>query len=373
MSYNNFFHFRDNVIKADDKVKVFLPCIQWYTANNLYQRPQHMATEFQKKGYITIYITLHEELEDEYVLRNGIWFTRNLEETMCIKGAYYTFYSTSWDLDYSRIQNIIKYNKGFVIYDYIDHIDEKINHSKENCDILTKNKIDALCSADLVIATATLLYDEAKKKNNNVELIPNGVCVEHYLSKKDNIGEYRHQKYYDLLYFKNRFTIVIGYFGAIAPWLDYEMINNIMSHRKYVGFVFIGPDYLDSLKKINRGENCLYLDTIPYSVLPYYANLFDICLIPFEKGEIAKTTSPLKLYEYFAVQKPVIVCSDMKECVKYKEVLIYDTLDDLDNKISQANTLKNDKEYKERLLELANENSWSTRVDKLIEWVDKNV
>ena len=57
----------------------------------------------------------------------------------------------------------------------------------------------------------------------------------------------------------------------------------------------------------------------------------------------------------------------MKECVKYKEVLIYDTLDDLDNKINQAITVKNDQEYKQRLLELANDNSWSRRVDKLID------
>ena len=366
MSYNDFFKFRDNVIKSGDRVKVFLPCIQWNLGNNLYQRPQHIATEFSKKGYVTIYITLYEDLEDEYVFKNGIWFTKNLEETICIEGAYYTFYSTSWGLDYARLQNIIKYNKGVMIYDYIDHIDERINHTKENCQLLLKNKIDALVKSDIVIATATVLYDEAKEKNNNIELIENGVCVDHYLLKKNIPINKIDKKYNDLLCFKNRFNIIIGYFGAIAPWLDYEMINNIIKNREDIGFVFIGPDYLGSLKKINKENNFLYLDSIPYSVLPYYANLFDICLIPFEKGEIAKTTSPLKLYEYFALQKPVIVSSDMTECVKYKEVLSYDTLDDLDNKISQAIALKNDKEYKQKLLELANNNSWSTRVDKLI-------
>ena len=46
-------------------------------------------------------------------------------------------------------------------------------------------------------------------------------------------------------------------------------------------------------------ENLFWVGLINHHDLPKHAVWFDVCLIPFEAGQIAKTTSPLKLYEYF--------------------------------------------------------------------------
>ncbi|MDP1086539.1 hypothetical protein Q6245_29680, partial [Klebsiella pneumoniae] len=80
-----------------------------------------------------------------------------------------------------------------------------------------------------------------------------------------------------------------------------DVIKELISQRTDVGFVFIGPDYYGGADCLPELENVLYMGSIDYKVLPAYARMFDVCFIPFKPGEIARTTSPLKLFEYFAL------------------------------------------------------------------------
>ena len=36
---------------------------------------------------------------------------------------------------------------------------------------------------------------------------------------------------------------VVGYYGAIATWLNYELINTLTKNRPDYNFVFIGSDF----------------------------------------------------------------------------------------------------------------------------------
>ena len=105
----------------------------------------------------------------------------------------------------------------------------------------------------------------------------------------------------NLVKFRKKFRYTVGYFGAIAPWLWYEALNELAHIRPDIGFIFIGPDYQFSVEKLPETKNVLYLGPVGYGVLPAYARQFDVCFIPFARGEIAHTTSPLKLFEYFAL------------------------------------------------------------------------
>ena len=107
--------------------------------------------------------------------------------------------------------------------------------------------------------------------------------------------------------------------------------------------------------------NALYLGTVDYKILPSYARQFDVCWIPFAPGEIARTTSPLKLFEYFALEKPVVVTSDMLECVAFKEVFRGDSVKTLSRAIDEAIKVKSSLELKMRLAQLADENDWDER------------
>ena len=85
--------------------------------------------------------------------------------------------------------------------------------------------------------------------------------------------------------------------------------------------MLIGKNYDGSLNASGSTqlENVCFLGDVPYAHLPRYAGCFAVCTIPFEINSITNATSPLKLFEYMALGKP-IVTTDMLECRKYKSV-----------------------------------------------------
>lgn len=192
-----------------------------------------------------------------------------------------------------------------------------------------------------------------------VVLVKNGVDVDHYqISRTISLP-------ISLLEFRKKYQIIVGYFGAIAPWLWYEEINKLTKSRSDLGFVFIGTDYNNGLKKLILRENVLHLSAIPYKILPGYAKKFDICFIPFEPGPIAQTTSPLKLFEYFAMEKPVVATKDMLECTAYKEVFLANSAAEFSAAIDKAILVKDNKKFKASLRKLAKENSWNARAKEM--------
>ncbi len=67
-------------------------------------------------------------------------------------------------------------------------------------------------------------------------------------------------------------------------------------------------------------------------------------------------TSPLKLFEYFALEKPVIFTSDLLECVAIQEVFNGDSVEALSDALTRALAAKDDPEFKARLAGLADQN-----------------
>jgi glycosyltransferase involved in cell wall biosynthesis len=147
----------------------------------------------------------------------------------------------------------------------------------------------------------------------------------------------------------------------MAPWLWYDVIAELVRKRADLGFIFIGPDYFGGALMLPRSDNLLYLGAVDYQVLPAYARQFDVCFIPFAPGEIARTTSPLKLFEYFALEKPVVVTDDMLECTSFGEVLHGDSADSLSAAIDQALIIMDAPEFKASLAKLADDNDWDQR------------
>ncbi|MDT0217936.1 hypothetical protein Q9R35_11445 [Alcaligenes sp. AB3] len=131
------------------------------------------------------------------------------------------------------------------------------------------------------------------------------------------------------------------------------------------GFVYLDPDYYGGIEKLSKRANVLWLVAIDYAVLPAYAQRFDIAIIPFEPGEIARTTSPLKLFEYFSLEVPVVVTSAMDECTCYPEVFSAAFLDEYLEQIERAFAVKDDVEYRARMRQLADENDWLARAEKM--------
>lgn len=329
----------------------------------LFQRPQHMALAFAKLGYLVIYKTANLSYDNVSGFRkmaDNLWLTSD-NRVDGINGAVRSFYSTSHA--HTKETYEARRKHSLVVYEYIDHIDPAISGDEESIRRLNALKNYAFSGGvDFIVASSKALYEEAVQAvgEDKVILVPNGVDVEHYRDPRhkwcaipDSLSK-----------FKSAHKAIVGYFGALAPWLWYEEIEKLVALRPDIGFVFIGPDYYGGSTVLPKSKNVLWMGPVDYKILPGYALHFDVCFIPFRPGKIARTTSPLKLFEYFALEKPVVVTSDMLECVQFSEVLSGSCAEELSKCIDKALDLSRDEYFKMRLAELANQNSWIERAKK---------
>ncbi|MBI3728555.1 MAG: methyltransferase domain-containing protein [Burkholderiales bacterium] len=326
----------------------------------LYQRPQHIAAAFGRLGYLVIYRTDNwagDDVQGSREVARNVWIT-NRHEVNQLQNVVRSLYSTA----YANTPELLLENgrRGTLVYEYIDHIDPQISGDEENVRRLLALKDFAFGGgADYVVASAKKLYEEAVAAvgADKVILAQNGVDTAHY----------RHPKHLstplpqNLQNFRARYSKVVGYFGALAPWLWYEAVADLITSRPDLGFVFIGPDYYGGADKLVKADNLLYMGTVDYQILPAYARQFDVCFIPFAPGEIARTTSPLKLFEYFALEKPVVVTRDMAECVAFDEVFSGNSVESLSTALDAAFAVKDDPEFTHRLADLADANDWDCR------------
>jgi glycosyltransferase involved in cell wall biosynthesis len=67
-------------------------------------------------------------------------------------------------------------------------------------------------------------------------------------------------------------------------------------------------DTIERIRMNNHLENkIVILDWKPYKEMPGYIAASDICILPAHNNQIMKNIVPIKMYEYMASQKPVIV------------------------------------------------------------------
>ena len=222
----------------------------------------------------------------------------------------------------------------------------------------------------LVVVTADELLRDIMQKRGNKNLIfaCNGVNYEDFKHIDRN---YKFEE--DYLKILESKKPIIGYYGAIASWIDYDLIKYLAENREDYNIVLFGIKYDDSLEKSNicKYKNVFFLGKRDYKVLPNYASKFSVCTIPFEINDITKATSPVKLFEYMALEKP-IVTTNMNECRKYKSVLIAKNKYEFVKLIDEAilyNKEKNN-EYFKILKDEALENTWDKKAQKIIELLE---
>ncbi|WP_417884429.1 hypothetical protein [Vibrio rumoiensis] len=348
------------------EIYIFEPSVNWEI--DLYQRPQHLATALGYNGNgIVIYKTQGDNVNGFKQVEKNVWITNQLKFVDSIRSAKRIYFSTS--IFNNKCHMISMRSHGKVIYEYIDHISEEISGGKKEIKYLKDIRDFAFNGGvDHIVATSDALFLEASDylSSDKVTLIPNGVNIEHYSNvehfhkgKDILLDDIRQNQ--EIKKFLGRYNRIVGYFGAIAPWLWYDLIQQVVDSNPDTGFLMIGPDYGGCQYFLPEKDNFYWVGPVPYENLPELASYFDVCWIPFSLGDIAKTTSPLKLFEYFALGKPVVVTSEMQECVKYKEVYHGKDVSEINIALSSAFERLTDKDYSRSLKALAEENSWNNR------------
>lgn len=349
----------------------------------LFQRPQHIANNLAKQNCLVFYevssmtdgIKTFNKIADNLYLFNfnNIALNKILMEELNKLNTkkYIQLYSTDWKLSVQDIKDYMDNGFGF-IYEYIDDISPVLSGTKE----IPKNiieKYDYVMSNKntFVVVTADLLKADVVGKRGEEKLVfsSNGVDCNHF--RNINTDFTFDKDFEGILQEKKP---IIGYYGALASWFDYEMIKYLAKKRPEYNIVLLGIEYDESYKSANLSKfgNIYFLGSKDYSVLKNYANKFNICTIPFVINDITKATSPVKLFEYMALRKPIIT-TEMNECKKYKSVMIAKNKDEFIKLIDSALEFNNKKneDYFIILDKEADANSWEMKAKIIIDMLKK--
>jgi glycosyltransferase involved in cell wall biosynthesis len=168
---------------------------------------------------------------------------------------------------------------------------------------------------------------------------------------------------------------IAGFFGALADWLDMDLIHAAALRFPKWTFVYIGPHTFSNSAVEVQWLRCTHLPNIV--VLPQMdqrmlaAHLadFDVCTMPFQNIQVTRSMNPVKLYEYLAAGKPLI-SPDLPEVRHLVDgdaaglISLYKSAAEF-FELLQLAVAEDDDELRERRRAFARANDWSARVDEL--------
>jgi GT2 family glycosyltransferase/glycosyltransferase involved in cell wall biosynthesis len=168
---------------------------------------------------------------------------------------------------------------------------------------------------------------------------------------------------------------IVGFFGALADWLDMELIHAAALQFPDWTFVYIGPHTfshskieVEWLRSANLPNIVVLPQMDPRELAAHLAD-FDVCTMPFLDIPVTRSMNPVKLYEYLSAGKPT-VSRDLPEVRHLVEdgagdlIALYSSPREFFSQLEAV--LANDSpELRARRQEFAKANDWNDRVDTL--------
>ena len=364
------------ILKHQSFFDIFHVPMGWNTL--LFQRFQHVSLQTAKMGGLALYgghptvdkdIFVYQEVkknlfvfkatDNQVTSRVLAALEKRKDRNVVLRIQSIDLVTTAKD-----VQNFIL--RGFkVIYEYIDEISPEITG---NVPDLVNYRHEAILKDERVIVVATsdqLLEEVQRYRTKNCVLSTNGVDVDHWRIPKRNPPE-------DIKCALTGRTVV-GYHGALAKWIDYNLLRMIADEGSYE-LVLIGHEHDDEFPKSGLKEHphVHFLGSKSYFELNTYAVYYDVAILPFRKTTITQAVSPVKIFEYMAAGKPII-STDLRECKKYQSCLIAKTNEDFMILLKHAIKLRTDQDYLALLNSEADENSWQTKTAEILRLAGVNL
>lgn len=248
--------------------------------------------------------------------------------------------------EYLDLAKALKALGSQVIYDLIDDWESSLGGSW-----YTKPVEESLIqTADHLVATAPVLAKRLKQRaEREVTLLPNAVNTDLFNPHRT------YQRPPDLP--EGEKTIL--YIGALwGSWFDWDLVNEVAAQYPQANVILVG-DYHGQAH--DPPSNLYFLGLKQQRELPAYLAYADVAIIPFKITEITLATSPLKVYEYIAMRRPV-VATDLPLLREIPLVLCSESHQDFFANIGRAFQIEFDDQRVEDFVCL---NSWQSRVNQL--------
>jgi len=377
-------------------------CISSHYWDDAWFRKQHFMSRFVKKGYEVAYIEPSFSMvrtadSDKKNYQTNKLFEVSVERKnrnlLLIKPPRYLPFCTrpfinTLNIRYIsfRIADTLRKHgfKDYTLWVYRPEFADGLNifhHKKLVADIAddeaayyAENRLKSLymkrCSetlvkkSDVVIVTASTLIDKFRRISSNIHLAPNGYDSDLFSIKTVKAPT-------DISEIKGP---IVGFIGTLFNFLDFKLLDYIIRKNTDKSFVFIGgceASVEKEWKEISGYNNVFWLGKKEKENIPAYIQQFDVCINFFKVDDVSKSVSPLKVFEYLALKKPV-VSVEMESLMKEKvSNLIYFAKDynDFHLKLNHAISHKKDEsEY-----QCVKEYSWDSIFSRVFEIFQKRI
>jgi GT2 family glycosyltransferase len=327
---------------------VFPPTIGWDVT--LVQRPHHLARALANLGFPVVFEEeagagsgpsrpgLREEGEN-------LWVVRGITPDEVANRVVWSFtYNVP---EKRRLQDAV------LVYDVIDHPDV-FPYSPRT---LRRNHDRALEVADAVFAVSEPLLAEVRASRADAVYLPNGVEFARFAAPPDPTAVPE-----EMNRARSRGRPAAGYVGALARWVDSDLLAALAALRADWDFFVVGERLDDSFDRLvaARPANLHLLGARPYPTIPSILSALDAGLIPFRVGPEGSHASPIKLYEYLAAGLPVL-STPIPECEIVPEVEVAVSAAAFSDLLDRARGSRRSEDFRRRARERASANDWSQR------------
>ncbi len=355
-----------NTPRPIEFVQLAEPGMTW---NVMKQRPQQLFQALAGLGYDSTYISAEETLQPDLIGEipaqlqiHPMTFFPDLNDKYLYLYTPFLLYHCNY-----QYGDLIRKSNCKLIFDILDdpsiHTDPSTGRQNplfaENFDLLLKN-------ADFVITSANVLYDKYVKVRPDLLLVHNGVTIADFKRTETP------PRPSDLPQDDRK---IVGYYGALAQWVDFTLIEYAAKSCPDLHFVLIGLNADErALERLTALPNVSYLGLKHYSVLGDYLHYFDVATIPFKINPVTNAASPIKLFEYCAAGVPVVTTA-FTEVLQYHErgVAVGKNHEDFVEKIRAAARLSATEKdaLRQKLQGIAEDNTWEDRAQSIVRMLEK--
>lgn len=324
----------------------FFPAAPGVPWEGIQQRPHHLAAQLANSGIETFWQDPGKRNDSPESLLHILGPDDEINLLRPVVFVYYPFH----------YQLLDQFDDPLVVYDVLDDIsihatsDRNLADGKKALDYHQK----LLSEADLVMTSSHVLHQQVESVRSDVILVPNGIDLAHF-----QIPEKQSQA---------SSAPRIGFHGAIADWLDVDLLFEVAQLRSEYNFQLVGPVSID-INTLSTLPNIQYLKPVDYDEIPALISRFDVGILPFKLNQLTHAVRPLKVLEYLAMEVPVVAVP-LDEIKDWPGVLLADTPELFAQQLDQAIDRK-DEIFTDDVREFVAAADWAQSIFPLLERLKK--